>query len=273
MTYSQVLAGRVAVVTGVSRRRGIGFAIAHRLAAMGARLYITHWIPHDEAQPWGADDIELVRRELSAAPRVIDRSIDFADPDAPQQVMDEAVAEFGHVDILVANHALSGTDGTLFDIDAAVLDNHWVVDARSVLILTQAFAKQYRADHSTVTDRGRVIWMTSGQHLAPMRAEIAYASAKSVLAGMTATVAAELIDRGIVLNTVNPGPVDTGFLSTDTADRDLTLIEEVRSAFPRGQVGQPDDPARLITWLVSDEGRWIVGQVIDSEGGFRRQRW
>ncbi|MFI6959772.1 hypothetical protein ACIBJI_40705 [Nocardia sp. NPDC050408] len=59
---------------------------------------------------------------------------------------------------------------------------------------------------------------------------------------MTATVAAELIDRGIVLNTVNPGPVDTGFLSTDTADRDLTLIEEVRSAFPRGQVGQPDDP-------------------------------
>ncbi|WP_228818232.1 SDR family oxidoreductase [Nocardia transvalensis] len=267
------MSGRVAVVTGVSRRRGIGFAVARRLAAMGAQLYITHWVPHDEAQPWGADDIDSVRQELSAAPRLIDRGIDYADPAAPQRVIDDAVAEFGHVDILVANHARSGGDGSLFDIDAAMLDGHWAVDARSVLLLTQAFAKQYRADRGEVPDRGRVIWMTSGQHLGPMRTEVAYGSAKSVLAGMTATIAAELIDRGIVLNTVNPGPVDTGFLSADTTDRDLAVIEEVRAAFPRGRVGQPDDPARLIAWLVSDDARWVVGQVIDSEGGFRRSRW
>ncbi|WP_327114011.1 SDR family NAD(P)-dependent oxidoreductase [Nocardia sp. NBC_01730] len=107
MTSSRDLSGRVAVVTGVSRRQGIGFAVAWRLAAMGAQLYVTHWVPHDEAQPWGADDIGMVRRELSAVSRVFDRSVDFADPAAPQQVIDEAVAEFGHVDILVANHARS----------------------------------------------------------------------------------------------------------------------------------------------------------------------
>ncbi|WP_280253626.1 SDR family oxidoreductase [Nocardia abscessus] len=267
---SLALSGRVAVVTGVSRRRGIGFAVARRLAAMGAELYITHWVPHDEAQPWGADDIDLVRQQLSAAPRIVDRSVDFADPAAPHQVIDEAVAEFGHVDILVANHARSGGDGSLFEVDAAMLDGHWAVDARSVLLLTQAFARQYRPDRGAVTDRGRVIWMTSGQHLGPMRTEVAYASAKSVLAGMTATIAAELIERGIVLNTVNPGPVDTGYLSADTADRDLSVLEEVSAAFPRGRVGQPEDAARLISWLISDDGHWVVGQVISSEGGFRR---
>lgn len=264
------LTGRVALITGVSRRQGIGFAVARRLAAMGAQLYVTHWVPHDEAQPWGADDLSAVLAGLSQAPRVADRSIDFSDPDAPRQVMADAVAAFGHVDIVVANHARSGGDGSLFDIDAAMLDTHWAVDARSVLMLTQAFAQQFDARAATVADRGRVIWMTSGQHLGPMREETAYASAKSVLAGMTKTVAAELIERGIVLNTVNPGPVDTGYLSGGSSDRSMDVVHAVHAAFPRGRAGVPDDPARLIAWLVSDEGRWVVGQVIDTEGGFKR---
>lgn len=272
MAGGSSLSGRVAVVTGVSRRQGIGFAVARRLAEMGASLFCTHWAPHDAEQPWGADDLDLVRRGLAAAPRLVDRSVDLADPAAPQQVIDEAEAELGPVDILVANHARSGGDGTLFDVDTEMLDGHWAVDARSVLLLTKAFALQYRPERGDVPDRGRVIWMTSGQARGPMRDEVAYASAKSVLAGMTATIAAELIERGIVLNTVNPGPVDTGYLSPATADRDPSALDEVRRAFPRGEVGQPDDPARLIAWLVSDEGRWVVGQVLDSEGGFNRFR-
>ncbi|WP_280401782.1 SDR family oxidoreductase [Nocardia carnea] len=267
------LTGRVAVVTGVSRRGGIGHAVARRLAARGAQLFLTHWVPHDETQPWGADDLEAVRADLSAAPRLADLSIDFADPAAAQHAIDAAVAEFGHVDILVANHARSGGDGTLFEIDATTLDGHWAVDARSVLLLTQAFARQYRPERGGVTDHGRVIWLTSGQHLGPMRGEIAYGSAKSVLAGMTATVADELIEHGIVLNTVNPGPVDTGFLDPRHTDLDPAFLDAVHAAFPRGRAGTPDDPARLIEWLVSDDGRWVVGQVIDSEGGFRRSRF
>ncbi|MFD6894311.1 SDR family oxidoreductase [Rhodococcus sp. NPDC060086] len=86
-------------------------------------------------------------------------------------------------------------------------------------------------------------------------------------------VADELLERKILLNAVNPGPANTGYLSPDTRDRDEETLRAVLEAFPQKRFGQPDDPARLIAWLVSDEGRWVVGQVIDSEGGLRRSRW
>jgi 3-oxoacyl-[acyl-carrier protein] reductase len=110
---------------------------------------------------------------------------------------------------------------------------------------------------------GRVIFLTSGRHLGPMRDEVAYASAKGALAAITPTLADHLADQAITLNTVNPGPVDTGYALPD-------VLEEVRRRFPAGRWGVPDDPARLIAWLVTDEAAWITGQVINSEGGFRR---
>lgn len=115
-----------------------------------------------------------------------------------------------------------------------------------------------------------MVWLTSGQHLGSMRGEVAYAASKAALAGVLATVADELIDRGIILNAVNPGPVNTGYLTEGTADRSREALAQVLEAFPQARYGEPDDPARLIGWLVSDEGRWVVGQVINSEGGFRR---
>lgn len=91
---------------------------------------------------------------------------------------------------------------------------------------------------------------------------LAYAVSKAALAGATASVAAELAEAGILLNTINPGPVDTGYL--DEAP------EALLDRFPAHRPGRPEDPARLIACLVSDEGEWVVGQVISSEGGFRR---
>lgn len=184
------LTGRVAVVTGVSRRRGIGFAVATRLATMGASI-VAH--------------------------------------------------------------------------DAASLDHHWQVNTRSTILATKAFAAQHDGRPG-----GRVIWMTSGQQLGPMRVEIAYAASKAALAGLTASVADDLIERGILLNTVNPGPVNTGYLDEQTGQLPAQELDAVRARFPTGRFGESDDPARLIAWLVGDEGRWVVGQVINSEGGFRR---
>ena len=113
--------------------------------------------------------------------------------------------------------------------------------------------------------RGAIVFLTSGQGLAPLPGEIAYAAAKAAIAGVTLTISDELIDAGITVNTVNPGPVDTGYVT-----------EEIRQAtaamFPQGRWGEPDDPARLITWLLTDEARWVTGQVISSEGGFARWR-
>jgi 3-oxoacyl-[acyl-carrier protein] reductase len=92
-----------------------------------------------------------------------------------------------------------------------------------------------------------------------MAREIAYAVSKGALAVATATLADSLADRGIRLNTVNPGPTNTGYLDG---------VEPAR--MPSGRWGEPDDAARLIAWLCSDDGRWVTGEVIDSEGGFRR---
>lgn len=263
------LSGRTALVTGVSRRQGIGFAVARRLAAAGAQLAVQHWAPHDARQPWGADDpaavVELLRDALTPGARLFDVSLDLADPAAPDRLVAEAEAALGPLDVLVANQARSGGDGRLAEIDAADLDAHWAVNARATLLLTRAFA----ARHDDTRPGGRVIWFTSGQGLGPMSDEIAYATSKAALAGITPSIAADLAPRGILLNTVNPGPVDTGYLAPATTDRPDRL-EALLSAFPAGRYGEPDDPARLVAWLVSDDGCWVVGQVIDSEGGFRR---
>lgn len=269
-TPSPPLAGRTALVTGVSRRRGIGFAIAARLARAGASLVVQHWAPHDAEQPWGdenpADVIKGLRAHLRGEASLADHSCDLADPAAPERLVAEAVgaSPTGHLDILVCNHARSGGDGPLADQSADTLDGHWAVNTRATLLLTKAFAEQHDGRPG-----GRVIWLTSGQGLGPMPGEIAYAASKAALAGITPSVAADLVQRGILLNTVNPGPVNTGYLDELTSDRPERL-EAIRAAFPLGRVGEPDDPARLIAWLVGDEGRWMAGQVLNTEGGFRR---
>lgn len=259
------LRGRVALVTGVSRRVGIGYAIARRLAAAGASLFLHHYTPHDAAQPWGADPggpqavVDGVSAVLAdAAAAVRHGEADLAEPDAPARLVRAAVDAFGHLDILVCNHALSGDDGPLEALDAAMLDKHWAVNTRSAILLAQAFAAQHDGRPG-----GRIVFMTSGQDLGPMRDEVAYAAAKGALASVTRTLADHLADRTITVNTVNPGPVDTGYATPE-------LHEAVRRRFPQGRWGTPDDPARLVAWLVTDEAAWITGQVIHSEGGFRR---
>ncbi len=259
------LAGRVALVTGVSRRQGIGFAVARRFAQMGAHLVLAHHRPHDERQPWGPDDLEAVVsevREVATGPgqRVVHRPGDLSDPDEPDRLIDAASDEFGHVDILVCNHAASGDDGALGSLTARMLDLHYAVNTRSCILLAQAFARQHDGRPG-----GRIVFMTSGQGQGPLPGEIAYASAKGALAAITLTVADQLADAGITVNCVNPGPVDTGYFTSE-------LRARLAPMFPFGRPGQPDDPARLVAFLASADGGWITGQVINTEGGFARWR-
>jgi len=255
------LSGRVVVVTGVSRRAGIGFAIARDLLLAGAHVLIHSWTPHDAAQPWGSDPggmTGVVRALRGPTDRLAHIEVDFAAAVGPALVVDRAVALFGHVDVLVANHARSSYQ-TLSDVTAEELDACWAVNARASVLLTQAYAAQ----HDDTRPGGRVILFTSGQHLAPMAQEIPYAISKGALHQMTLTLADALADRGITVNAINPGPTDTGW-----ADAELT--RSVRGALPAGRWGSPDHAARLACWLASDASAWITGQVINSEGGFRR---
>ncbi|MFI6644143.1 SDR family oxidoreductase [Streptomyces sp. NPDC050504] len=262
------LRGRTALVTGASRRGGIGYAVARRLAAHGASVYLHHHVPHDAALPWGADSPDAVAAGVRDCLTDPDASVahgpgDLTAPGAPAALLDTAAGALGgRIDILVANHALSGSDGTLDAIDAGMLDAHWATNTRSVVLLVQAYAR-LRAALPAGTPGGRVLMMTSGQDNAGgMPHEIAYALAKGALASATRTLATAL-DELATVNTVNPGPVDTDYLEGDAYDA-------VAARFPAGRWGMPDDPARLIAWLATDEAAWITGQVIDSEGGFRR---
>jgi 3-oxoacyl-[acyl-carrier protein] reductase len=258
------LRGRAALVTGVSRRAGIGYAVARRLAALGASLFLHHYVPHDRDQPWGEDPggVQAVVAGVRGALAAVDASVhhlelDLALPEAPARLIEAAADAFGHLDILVCNHARGG-DGPLGTLDAALLDAIWAVNTRSTILLTQAFAARHDGRPG-----GRVIFMTSGQDLGPMTGEVAYAASKGALASITKTLADQLADQHITLNAVNPGPVDTGYAPPEAH-------EIVRRHFPQQRWGVPDDPARLIAWLVTDEAAWITGQVINSEGGFRR---
>ena len=219
-----------ALVTGANRRRGIGHAIVRRLEAGEAHVF-THG--------FGESDVE------------VDSTADLADPDAPARL----VAAAAPLDTLVVNHTVS-EQGTLAELTAEQIDRHLAANVRASLLLVQAFAAQFDGE------TGSVVLLTSGAHLGPMHTEVAYAVSKGALAVATATLAAELAERGVRVNAVNPGPTNTGYLDgIDVGDR-----------IPAARWGEPDDAARLVAWLCSDDGRWVTGQVIDSEGGFRRWR-
>ena len=252
---------RVAVVTGVSRRRGIGFAVAQRLLADGARVLIHSWSAHDAGQPWGADPggVAALLEELGGAgERLAHAEADLADPAAPAALVEQALATFGAIDVLVANHARSSSV-SLQDVTAAELDRAWAVNARAVILLVQAYAA--RRDHAR--GDGRIVLFTSGQHLAPMADELPYAVTKGAVHQMTRSLADALADRGVTVNAINPGPVDTGWAPD-------ALREQLSAQFPAGRWGRPEDIAAVVAWLASAQSGQITGQVIDAEGGFRR---
>lgn len=221
------LKGRVALVTGVSRRKGIGFALAQQLAVLGADVFIHSFSPYDASQAWGADPDgvpALITTLQEHGTRIAHAEGNFLDPVVPHQIMNTAVQIFGHIDILIANHAYS-TMGSLEEVTAPEIDKHLQVNVRGTLLLVQGFAAQHDGRPG-----GRVILLTSGQHLNPMAGELAYVASKGALHQLTLSLSAHLISRGITVNTVNPGATDTGYATAE-------LYESIRASHPQGRWG------------------------------------
>ncbi len=255
------LAQRVAVVTGVSRGIGIGAALAERLLAEGASVLATGWPAHDEEMPWGSragDGAELVRRWPGGSSRAQWLALDLEDAEAPGQLLDAARETFGAVDFVIAAHARSSHE-PLERVTATELDRCWRINARASVLLAQSLRERFDPKRG----HGRLILFTSGQHIGPMGDEIAYAVSKGAIHQMTRSLSDRLVDLGITVNCINPGPVDTGYL-------DGQLHERVAAMFPARRWGQPEDIANIVAWLCSAESSWITGQVLDAEGGFRR---
>ncbi|WP_243297527.1 SDR family oxidoreductase [Bacillus litorisediminis] len=137
---------------------------------------------------------------------------------------------------------------------------HYAVNMRSTFLLSVEFARLF--EKSTL-ETGRIINMTSGQELGPMPGELAYAATKGAISAFTRSLSAELAPLGITVNAVNPGPTDSTWMTDE-------IREHLLPKFPMGRIGLPEDVARLIAFLASDDANWITGQIIHSEGGFIR---
>ena len=250
------LANKVALVTGVTRRQGIGAASALALARAGADVCTAYYRPYDRTMPWGVADSEpeeIVNELCATGVRAHGFEIDLAQPDGPGILFQQARERFGHIDILVNNAAYSA-ETPVEKVSTAELDRHYAVNLRAVILLSVEFVRCFPAKGT-----GRIVNLTSGQGIGPLPNELAYAATKGGVESFTLSLSAALASRGITVNAVDPGPTDTGWMPAG-------LRESLRGAAPMGRLGTPQDAAQVIAFLASEEAGWVTGQVIRSRG-------
>jgi 3-oxoacyl-[acyl-carrier protein] reductase len=245
----------VALVTGVGRTVGIGAGIARQLAASGWDIAFTYWTAYDERMSWGVEQgatgaIDKALAEKGAATVAIEA--DLADTAAPGRIFDEAERRLGGVTALVMCHCESVASG-LLDTTVESFDRHFAVNTRATWLLIREYGHRFRASPGT----GRIISLTSDHTVG----NLPYGASKGALDRITLAAAHELADLGVTANVINPGPVDTGWMSDETRASGIGQT-------PLGRLGTPQDTANLVGFLCSSQGQWINGQLLLSNGGF-----
>ena len=220
----------VALVTGVGRSIGIGAGIARRLAQAGWNVAFTYWTPYDARMAWGieagaADTIARTLAERGAETAAIEA--DLADPGAPERVFDEVERRLGGVTALVMCHCES-VDSGLLDTTLESFDRHFAVNARATWLLIREYGRRFQGARGA----GRVISLTSDHTVG----NLPYGASKGALDRITLAAAHELAQLGITANVINPGPVDTGWMSDDIRDHVLRQTPLGRLGSPRWEI-------------------------------------
>jgi 3-oxoacyl-[acyl-carrier protein] reductase len=244
---------RTALITGVGRRRGIGAGLAAGLAADGWDLVLSFWRPYDErvGLEAGPNDPQALADELRGlGSRVQLAPVDLSDPAGPRTLVDEALDRMGSLDALVMSHCES-VDSGLLTTTVESFDRHYAVNVRATWLLLAAFARQLPETG------GSVVALTSDHTVG----NLPYGATKAALDRLVLAAAHELGDRGLRANVINPGPIDTGWM-TPALNADLVAMQ------PTGRLGTPVDIANIVRFLLSERGRWINGQLIHGNGGF-----
>ena len=243
-----MLVGKIAVVTGASR--GIGRAIAKKLAARGAEVIINY--------NGSAQKAEEVKSEIiSAGGKAETIQCNVSDYNACEAFFKEVTARFGRIDILVNNAGIT-KDGLLMRMSEEEFSSVIDVNLKGTFYCIRFASRQMMKQRS-----GRIINMSSVVGVAGNAGQINYAASKAGVIGMTKSAAKELAGRGITVNAIAPGFIET----------DMTRIlpekvkEEMIKQIPLGRPGQGEDIAAAAAFLASDEAGYITGQILQVDGG------
>jgi len=238
---------KVALVTGASR--GIGAAIAKRLATDGFRVVVNYAGSTDKAEA-------VVREIKEAGGEALAIQANVAEADAVKQMIKQTIDAFGQLDCVVNNAGIT-RDGLLMRMKEADFDAVIDTNLKGAFLVTQA------ATRPLLKTSGRIINIASVVGISGNPGQANYVAAKAGLIGLTKSVARELASKGVTVNAICPG-----FIETDMTDE---LTEEQRNLslgqIPLKRFGQTDDIASLVSFIASDEARYITGQTLAVDGG------
>ncbi len=280
------LAGRVVLVTGGNH--GIGAATARAFAMQGARVLITFMrVPLDEAlarrvaagENGAPGEVQYAVQRAGSAEAIVQAiraqggqaaawEVDLADPVSVPRLFEWAEKMFDPVDVLVNNAAhwecdtfvppgssgierLAGSWNSPAPITLQSHDRHFAVNSRAVALLMAEFARRHRERGAAW---GRIINLST-DGASGFRGEISYGASKHAMESFSRAAAGELRSLGITVNVVSPGPIQTGYLTSESV------------AALDGYVGQPEDVADVIVFLASEQARWLTGQLFYVGGG------
>jgi 3-oxoacyl-[acyl-carrier protein] reductase len=238
---------RAAIVTGASR--GIGAAIAERLAAAGIAVVVNYTRSREAAE-------QAVARIEAAGGRALAVPGDIADPATPQALFDAAEQAFGGADILVNNAGVMEL-GAIADMSDAAFARQLEVNVAGVFRTLREAARRLR-------DGGRIVNFSSSVVGLYQPGYGAYAATKAATEAMTHVLAKELAPRGITVNVVAPGPTETDmFLGGKSPE----LLRAIAASNPFGRFGQPREIAEVVAFLAGQESSWVSGQTLRVNGG------
>lgn len=242
------LAGKIAIVTGGSR--GIGRATSVALAQAGALVLVNYRSNEEAAQ----QTVLLIEKGGGQAELV---AFDVADPDSVERSVKDAVTQHGRIDILVNNAGIS-IDQLLLRVSAKDLETTWATNVNGAVYCAKACIRPMMKKRW-----GRIINLSSVVAESGNAGQAVYAASKAALLGLTRSLAREYASRGITVNAVAPG-----FIETDmTADLPEAARQGIVDQTPLGRIGRPEEVAAAVVFLASEEAGYITGQVVRVNGG------
>lgn len=253
MTNETKFADRVALVTGSSS--GIGAAIAKRLAKGGAQTVINYRGNADEAD----EVVAQIKKDGGQATAI---QADMSDPEQIVRMFDEAQRAFGAVSLLVNNAAFLRDDMPMLQVDLAAYEKTFATNIRGPILSMVEFAKRLGDD----TGGSAVVNISSGQARLPRPGSGLYASTKGAIDAATRAFATDMGPSGMRINALAPGATATDNLLNRVPEAEQ---KQAIARTPLRRLGTPEDIADVVAFLLSDDARWITGQIICVNGGIQ----